>query len=84
MPRFLFQLDGDPDPTCLELDNVASAKCEALQFAARHICDGANAFWDRVEWTLSVTDEKGLTLFQLQIVGTESAATASPATRRLA
>lgn len=82
MPTFHFKLDGDPDATALELKDLASAKCEALHFAARHICDAANAFWDRVEWTLSVTDEKRLTLFQLQIVGTESPATSSKMSRR--
>lgn len=81
MPTFHFQLDGDPDATALELKDLPDAKCEALHFAARHICDEANAFWGRAEWTLSVTDDKRLTLFQLQIVGTESPAISSKASR---
>ena len=74
MRRFHFHLDDQRDEEGLELADLAAAKCEALEFAARHICDAANAFWDREEWTLSVTDERGLTLMQLQIVGTQSAA----------
>jgi hypothetical protein len=77
MPRFHFHLDDQRDEQGLELAGLAAAKCEALEFAARHICDAANAFWDREEWTLGVTDERGLTLLQLQIVGTQSAATSS-------
>ena len=74
MPTFHFHLDDQRDEEGLELADLAAAKCEALEFAARHICDAANGFWDREEWTLSVTDERGLTLMQLQIVGTQSAA----------
>jgi hypothetical protein len=65
----------------LELADLAAAKCEALEFPARHICDGANAFWDREDWMLSVSDDKGLTLPQLHIVGTQSPAISSKASR---
>jgi hypothetical protein len=72
-----FNLDDQRDEAGLELADLAAAKCEALEFAARHICDAANAFWDKEEWTLSVTDERGLCLMQLHIVGTQSAAITS-------
>lgn len=49
------------DDTGRELQDLAEAKCEALEFAAKHICDAANAFWDREEWLLSVSDKRGLT-----------------------
>jgi hypothetical protein len=84
MPRFHFNLDDQPDEQGLELTDLAAAKCEALEFAARHICDAANAFWDREEWTLRVTDERGLTLMQLHIVGTQSAATSAKVSHRVA
>ena len=84
MPKFHFHLDDKRDEQGLELADLAAAKCEALEFAARHICDAANAFWDREEWTLSVTDERGLTLMQLQILGTQSAATSSKVSRQSA
>jgi hypothetical protein len=77
VPKFHFNLDDERDETGLDLPDLAAAKCEALEFAARHICDAANAFWDRDEWTLTVTNERGLTLLQLHIVGTQSAATSS-------
>jgi len=81
MPKFYFNLDDKRDEQGLELGSLAAAKCEALEFAARHICDAANAFWDREEWMLSVSDERGLTLLQLHIVGTQSAATECKASR---
>ncbi len=81
MPKFHFHLDDKRDEQGHELADLAAAKCEALEFAARHICDAANAFWDREEWTLSVTDERGLTLVQLHIVGTQSAALSSSRSR---
>ena len=78
MPKFHFHLDDERDEQGLELADLAAAKCEALEFAARYICDAANAFWDREEWLLSVTDAKGLTLMQLHIVGTQAAAVSQP------
>ena len=78
MPKYHFHLDDQRDEEGIELPNLAAAKCEALEFASRHICDAANSFWDREDWTLTVTDERGLTLVQLHIIGTQSAATSSP------
>jgi hypothetical protein len=74
MPKFYFHLDDQRDEHGVELPDLAAAKCESLEFAARHICDAANAFWDREEWMLSVADERGLTLMQLNILGTQAAA----------
>jgi len=81
MPKFHFHLDHERDEHGLELADLDAAKCEALEFAAGHICDAANAFWDTEEWTLAVTNDIGLTLLQLQIVGTQSAATSSRSAR---
>lgn len=81
MPKFHFHLDDEHDAQGLDLADLAAAKCEALEFAARHICDAANTFWDREEWTLIVSDERGLTLLRLDIVGTQSAASSSKPTR---
>lgn len=81
MPKFHFHLDDEHDAQGLDLADMDAAKCEALEFAARHICDAANTFWDREEWTLTVSDERGLTLLQLEIVGTQSAASSSKYTR---
>jgi hypothetical protein len=74
MPNYHFNIsdDASPDPDGIEIANLATAKCEAIQMAGRIICDAARDFWDRAEWTMTVTDDQGLTLFTLQIVGTEA------------
>jgi hypothetical protein len=77
MPKFHFHLDDKRDEEGVELPNLAAAKCEALEFASRHICEAANSFWDREDWMLTVTDENGLTLVQLHIIGTQAAAVSS-------
>jgi hypothetical protein len=77
MPKFHFHLNDERDQEGVELPNLAAAKCEALEFASRHICEAANSFWDREDWMLTVTDENGLTLVQLHIIGTQAAAVSS-------
>ncbi len=75
MPRYHFNFDDDADIDGHELASLADAKCEAIKTFSGMICDQAKTFWDDAEWTMTVTDEHGLTLFQLHIVGMESAAT---------
>jgi hypothetical protein len=74
MPRYHFHVDGQSsqDDDGFILTNLAVAKCEALRMAGRILCDEAAAFWDRAEWSMTVTDPTGLALFRLEIVGTES------------
>jgi hypothetical protein len=72
MPRFHFHTDEMADPQGIELAGLAEAKCEATKLASRVICDVADEFWDEAQGCLTVTDASGLTLFQLQIIGTES------------
>lgn len=77
MPRYYFNIDNGqaiPDVKGIELKNLAAAKCEAIQMAGRLICDAAATFWDRAEWSMTVTDATGLTLFRLEIMGTEAPA----------
>jgi hypothetical protein len=61
------------------LHDLTAAKCEAVKLAGRTICYEAAEFWSRDEWILTVSDENGLTLFQLQIVGTDAPAVLKPA-----
>jgi hypothetical protein len=72
MPRYYFHTDDLRDPEGSELESLVVAKCEAVKLAGRIICDASDTFWNNAEWSMTVTDEKGLTLFQLQIVGTDA------------
>jgi hypothetical protein len=40
--------------------------------AGQIVCDDARTFWDKAEWLLTVSDAGGLTLFQLQLIGTDA------------
>ena len=72
MPTFHFHTDDQRDHDGTELPSLQAAKCEAVKVAGRVICDEADEFWDKAVWTLTVADDRGLTLFQLQIVGIEA------------
>lgn len=77
MPRFFFHTnnpDSGHDATGIEFDSVASAKCEAVRYAGRLLCDTADQFWNSADFEMTVTDEKGLILFTMRLVGTEAPA----------
>ena len=85
MPKYHFNIDdGDAsaDFDGAELESLEVAKCEAVKMAGNMICDAAGEFWDRAEWTMTVSDDRGLTLFTLQFIGTESPALGSLALAR--
>ena len=87
MPLYHFNIDGDQpchDHEGHELESLEAAKCEAIQMAGRIICDAAGAFWDRAEWSMTVTDDAGLTLLHLGIIGTEAPAVQWESRRRTA
>jgi hypothetical protein len=77
MPRYHFHIDDHStrDDDGVELADLEVAKCEAIRMAGRIICDEGETFWDRGEWSMTVSDETGLTLLHLQIIGTEAPAT---------
>jgi hypothetical protein len=77
MSKYFFHIDDGTPPIeheALEADSLADAKCQAVKLAGQMICDAADGFWDRQEWKLTAADEKGLTLFSLEFVGTEAPA----------
>ena len=70
MARYYFNVDDGsdlPDTLGMELSSLAAAKCEALRYASRLICDEAQRFWDAGELQMTVADEKGLTLFSIHL-----------------
>ena len=76
MPRFIFHTN-DPENAQSEpreFKSVKDAKCEAVRFAGELLCDAADSFWDTADFELTVTDEKGLILFSMRLVGIEAPA----------
>ncbi len=77
MPTYHFDVKAgtnDNARAIVEFENLAEAKCEALKIAGTAIRDASGTFWDNPEWMLIVTDDAGLTLFQLQVLGAEGLA----------
>lgn len=77
MPNYHFEIIGPAvfeDARSIEFSDVAKAKNEALKLAGTLIADASETFWDKPEWMLIVTDDEGLTLFQLQVLGKEGPA----------
>lgn len=72
MPRFYFRVEGPPGDLGMDLPSVADAKCQAVRYAGRLICEQASSFWNRGDFTMSVTDETGLILFSLTLTGVDA------------
>ncbi len=71
MKRYHFKTDDERDVRGIELASLAAARCEAAKVAASIVCESADEPWHRSEWTVTVTDDLGVKVLQLQIVGNE-------------
>ena len=75
MPRFFFHTNL-PDEQNLQDDegfhfaSVHEAKGEAVKYAGRLLCDSGEHFWEEGDFELTVTDDKGLILFTMRVLGT--------------
>jgi Domain of unknown function (DUF6894) len=81
MGRYYFNVDDGSnirDTLGMDLPALAAAKCEAVRYASRLICDDAEHFWDAGVFQMTVSDEKGLTIFALTLT---LAADEAPVTR---
>ena len=79
MPRFYFHSNHPDernvqDDEGMEFASVDDAKCQAVAYAGRLLCDAAEHFWDSGDFELTVTDDQGLILFTMRVVGTEAPA----------
>ena len=83
MPRFYFNVGDSLDDEGREFATLADAKCKAVTFAGSSICDKANEFWDAADFSLTVTNEKGLILFTFQCFGIEAPAIRTGALKTL-
>jgi hypothetical protein len=77
MPRYFFHVqDGlsEPDEAGTVLPDIRAAKRYALRYASSLVAEVGDDFWDRDEWRLVVTDERGLTLFTIAVLLWDAAA----------
>jgi uncharacterized protein DUF6894 len=67
MIRYHFKTDDQSDAKGIQLASLAAVKCEAAKIAASLACAAADEAWDRSEWKVTVTDDIGQPVLQLQI-----------------
>ena len=79
MPRFYFHTNNPAegslqDDEGMEFSSIHQAKCQAAVYAGALLRDVAESFWDDADFELTVTDDAGLILFTMRVVGTEAPA----------
>jgi hypothetical protein len=79
MPFYQLHLNDEKASTSFHADDLGEARCQATKMAGQIICDDARTFWDKAEWLLTVSDAGGLSLFQLQLIGTDAPVISRPA-----
>jgi hypothetical protein len=71
MRRYHFRTEDQVDARGVELASLAAAKCEAAKIAASMVCASADEAWENCKWAVTVTDNDGRKVFQLQVIATE-------------
>jgi hypothetical protein len=79
MARFYFHTNNPAeglrqDDEGIEFSSIHQAKCEAVAYAGRVLCDIAEKFWDHADFEMTVSDDQGLLLFVMRVVGSEAPA----------
>jgi Domain of unknown function (DUF6894) len=73
VPAFFFNVQGDhPTEEAVELPSIAEAKATAIRYAARLLSDSATTFWESGQLSISVTDQSGLILFTIDVLGNDA------------
>ena len=77
MPRYFFhRADGvfDPDDEGTEFPDLAAARIEAIRFAAASIKDKPEEVWKGHNFRIEVSDEEGMLLCTVVILGLDAPA----------
>lgn len=79
MPRFFFHTNHPTerdiqDDAGMDFPDIHTAKGQAVAYAGQLLSDAALKFWDKADFELTVTDENGLILFTMRVLGTEAPA----------
>ena len=79
MSHYFFDIHGEePDQLGVYCDSLAKAKCEAVELAGQVLCEESDAFWEKKQWGMTVTNSDRLPLFTVSFLATETAAIHSP------
>ncbi len=87
MARYFFHTNHPAELTVqddegMDFPTVHAAKCAAAKYAGHLLADAAEHFWDEADFDLMVTDENGLILFSMRVVGIEAPAIRASASSR--
>lgn len=79
VPRFYFHTNhpseqDEQDDEGFDFSSVHAAKGEAVRYAGELLCDVGEHFWDKGDFELTVTDDQGLVLFAMRMIGIEAPA----------
>lgn len=77
MSRYFFHVDNGEshiDAEGMELSSLDSAREHAVSYFAELLRDSARSFWDKGDWQMRVTDDRGLVFFTLHFAGIAAAA----------
>jgi hypothetical protein len=82
MPRFFFHTNHPSERNIQDDEgyvypSIHKAKCEAVAYAGRLLADSGESFWDDGDFELTVTDDRGVILFMMRVVGFEAEAARS-------
>jgi hypothetical protein len=81
MPHYIFTLADDQDDwdgEAEELPDVQAAKCVAIRMISETLCNHPQKFWETDTHQVTVSDEKMLTQFIVEIVTTTAPALKPP------
>lgn len=77
MPRYFFHTQSDTrlsDDVGVDLLGPLQARHEAIRSLGEMLEDFPQPFWGSRPWTVTVTDDTGLVLWEINVDGTASAA----------
>ena len=77
MPRYFFhRADGgfDPDQEGTEIPDLATARIEAIRFAAASMLDDPQEVWKGHNFRVELSDEHGLLLCTVVVLGLDAPA----------
>jgi hypothetical protein len=77
MDRFFFHIElggYDTDEEGTEYANLGEARAAAVSLLGEILRDKGDAFWEKPQASVTVTDKKGVVLWKIETVGSEAAA----------
>ncbi|MFC4256667.1 DUF6894 family protein [Croceibacterium xixiisoli] len=78
MPLYRFQIrSGDQQFFSVEFDlsGTVAARTEAVKTLGQMLCDNPTSVWDDGDCQIEVSDERGLTLYVVQVCALKAAST---------